>query len=53
MLSANDYERIFKAQGKDAADAEFDRQMRPEHIKMVLAFIALIAIFGLIVISSL
>jgi len=52
MLSANDYERIYLTQGKDAADAEFDRQMRPEHIKMVLAFIALVVFFGLVVLTG-
>lgn len=42
MLRGIDYERIYRSQGKTAADTEFRRQMKPENIKFLLAVIVLI-----------
>lgn len=48
MLPADEYERIFRAHGKQAADAEFDRQMRGEHIKLAAAFVVLVILAVLV-----
>ena len=51
MLPADDYERLYRAYGKAAADAAFNREMRKENIKIALAFVALavMAILGFFV----
>lgn len=47
-LRADEYERIYRAHGQQAADAEFNRRMRGENIKLavrgvVLAILAALA----------
>lgn len=41
MLPADEYEKIYRARGRAAADAEFNRQMRGEDLKLIGAFIVL------------
>lgn len=42
MLPADDYQRIYHAHGKAAADAEFDRQMRRQNVRLIVAGIVLV-----------
>lgn len=47
MLPADEYERIWRTQGPAAANAEFNRQMRWEHVKIAIAGVILLCLLGL------
>jgi hypothetical protein len=52
MMPADEYERMYREQGRAAADAEFDRQMRGEYLKIAIFGVGLAICILLVVVIA-